>query len=106
MFSTISTKFVLGLEVGAKNYKQHVQGVVSILMPKSQVYINVLRKMIRNCLPLGGKSHKIQIKPLQPGQTFLSMIGYCTKDQGRPHYQFRSFNVSPQVTSWSKFMQL
>jgi len=35
------------------------------------------------------------LKPCQGGQTFVGMIGYCTKDSGKSHYQIRSHNISP-----------
>ena len=93
----ISTKFVLGLEVGIRAFNMHIQGVISLLMPKTDVYVRELKTIIKQVLPLRGKGFKIQIKPFSIGQTFSSMIGYCTKDQGKGHYQFRVHNVSPSV---------
>lgn len=93
----ISTKFVLGLEVGIRAFNMHIQGVISLLMPKTDIYVRELKSIIKQVLPLRGKGFKIQIKPFSVGQTFSSMIGYCTKDQGKGHYQVRVHNVSPAV---------
>ena len=94
----ISTKFVLGLEVGIRAFNMHIQGVVSLLMPKTDIYVRELKAVIKQVLPMKGRGFKIQIKPFSVGQTFSSMIGYCTKDQGKGHYQFRVHNVSPSVS--------
>ena len=93
----ISTKFVLGLEVGIRAFNMHIQGVVTLLMPKTDIYVRELKMTIKQVLPMRGRGFKIQIKPFAVGQTFSSMIGYCTKDQGKGHYQVRVHNVSPSV---------
>ena len=97
VLQSISTKFVLGLEVGIRAFNMHIQGVVSLLMPKTDIYVRELKMTIKQVLPMRGRGFKIQIKPFSVGQTFSSMIGYCTKDQGRGHYQVRVHNVSPSV---------
>ena len=63
-------------------------------MPKTDNYVRELKKQV---LPMKGTWFKIQIKPFSVGQTFSSMIGNCTKDHGKGHYQFRVHNVSPTV---------
>jgi hypothetical protein len=37
---------------------------------------------------------KICLKPFGVGQTFQRMVGYCTKDDGLPHYQVRMMGVT------------
>ena len=54
-------------------------------------------KIIRALLPGGPKGYKIMVKPLAKAQTFPAMIGYITKDSGRPSFQIRTHNVSAQV---------
>ena len=54
-------------------------------------------KFMKNLIPGKGVGHKIILKPLSPGQTFIAMIGYITKDQGEPHYQILTHHVSAQV---------
>ena len=97
VLQSISTKFVLGLEVGVRAFNMHIQGVISLLMPKTDIYVRELKAVIKQVLPMKGRGFKIQIKPFSVGQTFSSMIGYCTKDQGKGHYQFRVHNFSPSV---------
>ena len=87
VLQSISTKFVLGLEVGVRAFNMHIQGVLSLLMPKTDIYVRELKAVIKKVLPMRGRGFKIQIKPFSVGQTFSSMIGYCTKDQGKGHYQ-------------------
>ncbi len=48
-------------------------------------------------MPGKGVGHKIIVKPLGAGQSFTAMIGYITKDQGQPHFQIKTVNVSAQV---------
>ena len=39
------------------------------------------------------------MKPFAGAQTFSSMVGYCTKDNGRSHYKLLLHNVAPQVNN-------
>ena len=102
----ISTKFVLGLEVGVRAFNMHIQGVLSLLMPKTDLYVRELKSIIKEVLPMRGRGFKIQLKPFSVGQTFSSMIGYCTKDQGKGHYQVRVHNVSPSVIQLQAYYQI
>lgn len=58
---------------------------------------NGLGKYIRKLIPQNAKGHKIILKPLAKTQSMEAMIGYITKDQGQPHYQIKTFNISSQV---------
>ena len=49
-------------------------------------------------LPDNGKGHTVQAKVLSPTQHFTTMIGYCTKDSGKSHYQIVTKNISAQVS--------
>ena len=53
--------------------------------------------MLRALLPNHGKGYKLILKPLAQGQTMTAMIGYITKDQGKPHYKILVHNISAQV---------
>jgi hypothetical protein len=59
--------------------------------------IRIKGKFIRRLIPQNGKGHKIILKPLAKTQSLEAMIGYITKDQGQPHYQIKTFNISSQV---------
>lgn len=50
-------------------------------------------------LPNGGRGYKMQLKPLATGQTLTAMIGYITKDQGKPHYKILAHNITAQVSN-------
>lgn len=65
----ISTKFVLGLEVGIRAFNMHIQGEISLLMPKTDIYVRELKAIIKQVLPMRGRGFKIQIKPFSVGQT-------------------------------------
>jgi hypothetical protein len=39
------------------------------------------------------------LKLFKIGQTFAGMVGYCTKDSGKAHYQVRVHNLTPQELS-------
>jgi len=42
---------------------------------------------------------QVTLKPCFGGQTFVGMIGYCTKDSGKASYQVRVHNISPHLLS-------
>ena len=70
----ISNKFVIGLEVDIRAFNVHIQRVISLLMPKTDIYVRELKSAIKQVLPLRGRGFKIQIKPFSVGQTFSSRI--------------------------------
>ena len=84
-------------EVGARNHNLHIQSAFSIHYPKTEDAQKTLAKHIRSLLPLQGKGYKVQCKPFSVGQTWEAMIGYITKDQGRPSYEIRTHNITPAV---------
>jgi len=57
----------------------------------------ILDLIIRKLLPSGGRGYKIMLKPFEKAQSVSAMIGYVTKDEGKPHYQIRAHNISAQV---------
>ena len=95
--SRVCTQSLVSFESGSKKHNLHIQGIFSMLFPRTPASIAQLRKILKALLPLYGRGYKVMIKPLGLNQTFSAMIGYCTKDQGRPHYQLRNHNVSLEV---------
>ena len=83
-------------EVGANN-NLHIQSAFSVYYPKTPDAAKYLAKYVRSLLLLDEKGCKIQCKPFSPGQTWETMIGYITKDQGRQSYQIRTHNITPSV---------
>ena len=84
-------------EVGARNHNLHIQSAFSIHYPKTEISQKLLAKHIRSLLPEQGKGFKVQCKPFTLGQTWDAMLGYITKDQGRPSYEIRVHNITPAV---------
>ena len=95
--ASVCTQSLLSFESGSKKHNLHIQGVFSILFPKSPQCVIQLKRILKTHLPSGGRGYKIMLKPFAPTQTFSAMLGYCTKDQGRPHYQTRNHNVTLEV---------
>ena len=60
--------------------------------PVSVIAQKTLCKIFKNLLPPG--KYRIQVKPLQRGQTLIAMIGYVTKDQRKSYYRILNHNVS------------
>ena len=56
-----------------------------------------MNKIFKNLLPPG--KYRIQVEPLQRGQTVIAMIGYVIKDQGKNYYRILIHNVSSQDLS-------
>jgi hypothetical protein len=52
--------------------------------------------MIKDLIPNKGRGYKIQIKHLSKGQSLTAMVGYVTKDQGKPHYKILAHNITAQ----------
>lgn len=90
-------KGALAFEVGQRAFNLHIQGLFRVHYPKSKVYVTLLVKLLKSLLPEKGKKYKINLKPFGINQTFLSMIGYVTKDRGKSHFQLRTHNVTLQV---------
>ena len=87
------------LERGNKEQHLHVQAMCRIKMAGAVnvKMINLVRNMIKAALGIrrGDVSGcSVYVKAFAPGQDWLAMLGYCTKDMGKPHYRDVRFNVS------------
>ena len=85
-------------EVGKRAFNLHLQCVVKLHYPKTKEYVALLTKGIKITLPGNGIGYRVLVKPFGPSQTFSSMIGYCTKDNGRSHYRLLLHNIDPNVS--------
>ena len=60
-------------------------------------YITIAKLIKTNYIPGGGIGFKVLLKPCQRGQTFIGMVGYCTKDSMKTWFQCVSKGVSNTV---------
>jgi hypothetical protein len=61
-------------------------------------YITIAKLIKTNYIPGGGIGFKVLLKPCQRGQTFIGMVGYCTKDSMKTWFQCVSKGVSNTVS--------
>ena len=80
------------LEVGTRAFNLHIQGVIELRYPTTPTYAKQLAKFIKLQLPTK-TGHKVSVKPFSKTQTFVAMIGYVLKDEGKPHFQIKTHNV-------------
>ena len=59
-----------------------MQAVFETRYPKDKSAVLKLQKLIKGNLP-NKDSIKLQVKPFEGTQDFITMVGYCTKDQGK-----------------------
>ena len=109
----------MSTEVGKRAYNLHIQGVFETHFPANEykllgkifhfniclikyeyiLYIILFSGKVlkRDYMPHKGVGHKITLKPFAKGQTFVGMLGYCTKDNGTHHFGLALKGVSPEV---------
>ena len=57
------------------------------------MHVKVLTLFVKSFIAENGKGYRVLCKPLTRGQTFTTMCGYITKDEGRAWYQCRIHNI-------------
>ena len=67
--------------------------VFQTIFPTSPDTVKVLTLFIKSFIVDNGKGYRIVSKPLARGQSFTTMCGYITKDEGQPWYQCRVHNI-------------
>lgn len=87
------------LERGNKEQHLHIQAAARLRVqgPVGKPTINLLRNQIKSALGVrrnDGSGCKVEIKAFAPGQQWSLMLGYITKDEGKPHYRMVSLNVT------------
>lgn len=78
---TFCIRGAAGLETGSRANNLYIQSVFETRYPKDKAAVSKLQKMIKDNLP-NKDGIKIQVKPFEGTQDFITMVGYCTKDQG------------------------
>ena len=53
----------------------------------------MLTVFVKSFIVDNGKGYRVVCKPLARGQSFTTMCGYITKDEGHPWYQCRIHNI-------------
>lgn len=85
-------------EVGPRAHNLHYQSSFTMRYPRDNVHKKKLTKMIKDEVikeTLGSyKGYKVFVKPFSSRQDFTAMLGYITKDEGQPHYQLRTHNIT------------
>jgi hypothetical protein len=92
-----SIKGAIAYETGSRAHNGHLQCVIKTRCPKTTLGKKLLIKEIKSMLPDNGKGHSVMAKVLSPTQHFTTMVGYCTKDSGKSHYQIVTKDISAQV---------
>ena len=83
----------LSTEVGSRAHRLHLQGVFQTLFPTAPDACKVLTLFVKSFIAENGKGYRVLRKPLTRGQTFTTMCGYITKDEGRAWYQCQIHNI-------------
>ena len=78
--------------MGSRSHRLHLQGVFQTLFPTSPDACKVLTLFVKSFI-VDGKGYRVVCKPLARGQSFMTMCGYITKDEGRAWYQCRIHNI-------------
>lgn len=83
----------ISTEVGQRAHNLHLQGVFRIKYPKDPPAVAKLTKIIKDVIKSFTKSlsgYRVLLKPLGCQQTFVTMVGYITKDAGKyiVHFSF------------------
>jgi hypothetical protein len=80
-------------EVGKRAHRFHLQCLMRLKYPRTDIYKKKLQTFIKALLPGRGVGYKVFAKPLAAAQSFKAMIGYILKDEGEPYFQVRFHNI-------------
>ena len=85
---------ICSLERGKKDDNLHLQAAIRMKCD-SQPDDNYCKRMVRQIkkVLIGDTNNKISFKLFSPGQFMELMVGYCLKDQGKPHFATFSQNI-------------
>ncbi|CAM9556676.1 unnamed protein product [Chrysoparadoxa australica] len=96
LFPGISERSAFALERGDKKSNLHIQGMALLhTAGKDDAAARKLRTAIRK--ELGFTQAHLQFKAFKGGQNFFEMLGYLTKDKGKPHYRLVLNNIGQDV---------
>ena len=86
---------VFSYEVGGRHRHGHVQGLLTVRWPGDEYHKNLLKTCFIDLLHVSPTDQRhFTFKVMKEGQTVYAMIGYVTKDKGRPTFRFVRYNVS------------
>ena len=73
----------LSTEVGSRAHRLHLQGVFQTPFSTAPDACKLLTLFVKSLIAENGKGYRVMCKPRTRGQTFTTMCGYITKDEGR-----------------------
>jgi hypothetical protein len=96
-----------GLERGKKEEHLHIQGMMRMIVtgPVNKKLIDLIRNQIKAAIGVkraDGSGCQVYVAAFAPGQSWTPMLGYCSKDMGKPHYDDAHFNVTDEETKAGK----
>jgi len=92
-------KGVVSTEVGKRAFNLHLQICIQLRWPGTPAATKALAKIIKSLILPTSAGYKVFTKEFGKHQTFIAMVGYCTKDQGKSSHKIVSHNVSAQELS-------
>ena len=91
------------LEIGKREGHLHIQAIARVPMlvgqEVTQSMLNLLRNQMKAAMGVrrsDGSACTISIAAFGPGQEWLPMCGYCTKDMVKPHHRKVTHNVTDE----------
>lgn len=91
---------IVSLEAGGKQQRHHVQGCLGLHAEQTQEGAKKLLAHFKDFIPVQrGSGAAVVLKPCSAGQTFELMLGYCMKDEGKPHFRKHLVGVTEEQAS-------
>ena len=87
---------LFGVERGGHERNTHLQGVIRLVVSSGRRCSNELKKALGWMPKHDPAGSHILTKALtgKALHTWIGMIGYCTKDEGQPHFSYISHNIT------------
>ena len=90
-----------GLERGKKEEHLHIQAMMRMIMtgPVNKKLIDLIHNQIKAAIGIkrgDGSGCQVHVNAFAPGQSWTPMLGYCSKDMGKPHHADVRFNVTDE----------
>ena len=93
---------ICSLERGKKDDNLHIQAAVRMRNPVAPTDSFLKQKVRQMKRVLVGMSSKISFKEFGPGQFMELMVGYCMKDEGKPHFGSLCKNIPDDFKAHAK----
>jgi hypothetical protein len=96
-----------GLERGKKAENLHIQAMMRMIVtgPVNKKLIDLIRNQIKAAIGVkraDGSDCQVYVSAFAPGQSWTAMLGYCSKDMGKPHHADVRFNVTDEEINAGK----